>query len=81
MAAHPIRRLFDSGVKVTINSDDPYMFGNTLSEEYYALFQDLNFTERELIDIARNGFEIALWEGEEKDRCIEELNSIAEGME
>ncbi|AWT60694.1 MAG: Adenine deaminase [Candidatus Moanabacter tarae] len=81
MAAHPIRQLFDSNVKVTINSDDPYMFGNTLSEEYYALFQDLDFSERELVDIAQNGFEVALWEGEAKDRCIEELNSIAAGMD
>ncbi len=80
MAAHPIRRLFNSGVKVTINSDDPYMFGNTLSEEYYALYQDLQFTKRELVEIARNGFEIALWEGEERKRGIEELDAIEEGL-
>ncbi len=59
MAHHPIRRLFDAGVRCTINSDDPFMFGNTLSEEYYALATDLGFTHVELARIANNGFEIA----------------------
>lgn len=56
LADHPIRRLFDAGVHCTINSDDPFMFGNTLSEEYYALATDLNFTNEELAQIAANGF-------------------------
>ena len=60
MAAHPIRELFDAGVTVTINSDDPFFFGNRLSEEYFALHQDLNFSVAELAQIAGNGFEIAL---------------------
>lgn len=59
MSEHPIRKLFDAGVRCTINSDDPFMFGNTLSEEYYALATDLNFSNQELTKIAANGFEIA----------------------
>ena len=60
MSEHPIRELFDSGVRCTINSDDPFMFGNSLSEEYYALSTDLNFTDNELKIIAQNGFDIAI---------------------
>lgn len=60
MAAHPIRQLFDAGVRVTVNSDDPFFFGNSLSDDYFALAMDLGFTERELIKVARNGFEVAL---------------------
>ncbi|MEM8868456.1 MAG: adenosine deaminase [Verrucomicrobiota bacterium] len=60
MAKHPIRQLFDAGVRCTINSDDPLMFGNTLSEEYYALATDLNFTESELKQIAQNGFDVKI---------------------
>lgn len=33
-AAHPLRRLYEAGVPVTINSDDPTFFATTLSEEY-----------------------------------------------
>ncbi|MGF1531806.1 MAG: adenosine deaminase [Puniceicoccaceae bacterium] len=57
MTKHPIRQLFDAGIRCTINSDDPFMFGNTLSEEYYALAIDLRFTRSELAQIAANGFE------------------------
>ena len=60
MSEHPIRKLFDSGVRCTINSDDPFMFGNTLSEEYYALATDLDFTEEELAKIAQNGFDVTI---------------------
>lgn len=33
LAAHPLRRLFDAGVPVTINSDDPPLFNTTLNDE------------------------------------------------
>jgi adenosine deaminase len=59
MDKHPIRQLFDAGVRCTVSSDDPFMFGNTLSEDYYALAMDLNFTHEELAQIAQNGFDIA----------------------
>ena len=35
---HPIRRLYDAGVRVTVNTDDPLMFGSDLSEEFLLLF-------------------------------------------
>jgi len=78
MDRHPIRRLFDAGVIVTINSDDPFFFGNSLSEEYYAITDELNFTRPELVRLARNGFELALWEEEPKKQFLEELNLIEE---
>ena len=80
MADHPIRRLFDLGVHCTINSDDPFMFGNTLSEEYYALEMDLGFSQAELAQIARNGFELADWDSDEKAACIAELDGIMESI-
>jgi adenine deaminase len=60
MAAHPIRALFDAGVKVTVSTDDTYFFGNTLAEEYYALHHELAFTRAELARVARHGLEVAL---------------------
>lgn len=78
MQQHPIRKLFDQGVRCTINSDDPFMFGNTLSEEYYALATDLNFTKAELAQIARNGFEIADMGPSMKREVYEELDDLVE---
>lgn len=45
---HPIRRLFDAGVKVTVNTDDALVFGVGLSEEFLALHQAGAFTANEL---------------------------------
>jgi adenosine deaminase len=47
IAAHPIRKLMEPGVPVSINSDDPSLFGIDLSHEYRALERDLGFTREE----------------------------------
>lgn len=80
MDSHPIRQLFDAGVLVTINSDDPFFFGNSLSEEYYAIVEDLNFTRSELVRLAKNGFELALWDTASKNKYSEELDRIAQSL-
>ncbi len=56
---HPLRRLYEAGVRVTLNTDDPAMFGTTLEREYELAATDFGFTQRELIEVARNGFEFA----------------------
>lgn len=76
MAQHPIRALFDAGVRCTISTDDPFSFGNTLSEEYAALATDLGFTRRELVQIARNGFDVATMPATAKQAALAELARV-----
>jgi adenosine deaminase len=45
---HPIRKLFDNGIKVTINSDDLMIFGQTVSDEYLNLYNAGVFSAEEL---------------------------------
>jgi adenosine deaminase len=45
---HPIRRLFDAGVRVTVGTDDPLVFGTSLSGEFLALFDAGVMTAAEL---------------------------------
>ena len=52
---HPIRKLFDSGIKVTINSDDVLIFDSPVSGEYLNLFNEAVFTAEELDIIRMNG--------------------------
>jgi adenosine deaminase len=51
LRAHPIRRLYDAGVRVTVNTDDPLIFGTSLSEEFLALFRAGVMTARELDEL------------------------------
>ncbi|MGF1448905.1 MAG: adenosine deaminase [Opitutales bacterium] len=76
MAAHPLPHMLEAGVTCTINSDDPFMFGNRLSEEYYAVHQDLGFSRTQLARLARNGFEIALMPAAQKAPFLAELDAI-----
>jgi adenosine deaminase/aminodeoxyfutalosine deaminase len=59
---HPVRRLFDAGVPITLNTDDPAMFRCTLEGEYRLAAQQFGFTEQELRTIAENGFRYAFVE-------------------
>jgi adenosine deaminase len=51
LAHHPIRILFENGIRVTINSDDKTIFGKSTSEEYLGLYQAGNLTVEELDQI------------------------------
>ena len=54
--AHPVRRLFDAGVPLTLNTDDPALFRTTLANEYRVAAERFGFSENELRTIAENGF-------------------------
>ena len=56
LAAHPMRRLYDAGVPITLNTDDPGLFGTTLDKEYDLAAREFGFSEQELAQIAENGF-------------------------
>jgi adenosine deaminase len=59
LGAHPLRQLYDAGVPVTLNTDDPAMFETTLEREYEIAATAFGFTEQELSGVAANGFEFA----------------------
>lgn len=57
---HPIRRFFERGILVTVNTDDPKMFGNSLAGEYRALQRELGFSDTEIRALIANS-ERAAW--------------------
>jgi adenosine deaminase len=52
---HPARSYYQSGALVTINTDDPKMFGNSLAEEYRELVAQLGFSQEDIRTVILNG--------------------------
>lgn len=73
--SHPVRRYFDQGLMVTINSDDPAMFQTTLLDEYRRVQEHFEFTDEQMRELARNSFEASFLAAEKK---LEFLNMIDE---
>jgi adenosine deaminase/aminodeoxyfutalosine deaminase len=53
-AEHPLRRYFDLGLMVTLNSDDPAFFGSDVANEYLLAHTEQGFTPDELRQLASN---------------------------
>ncbi|WFF04132.1 adenosine deaminase [Micromonospora sp. WMMD964] len=72
---HPLRQLVDAGLLVTINSDDPPMFGTTLNDEY-AVAARLLGTDREgLAGLARNAVSASFLDAAGKQRITAEIDA------
>ncbi len=48
LESHPVRRLYDEGVRITINTDDPSVCNVTLTQEYELLMERFGFTLEEI---------------------------------
>jgi adenosine deaminase/aminodeoxyfutalosine deaminase len=59
MKDHPVRRLYDAGVPIILNTDDPALFGCTLTSEYEVARREFGFTEEEIEGLVRNSFSFA----------------------
>jgi adenosine deaminase/aminodeoxyfutalosine deaminase len=53
---HPVRRLYDAGVPIVLNTDDPAMFHCTLTGEYELARSAFGFSDAELREVAENAF-------------------------
>jgi adenosine deaminase len=71
--AHPIRIFMEKGIRVTVSSDDPPMFGTDMNNEYMTLHGGLGFTPDELFGISLDAVDSAFLPEEERRRLREEF--------
>jgi len=72
-AEHPMRALYDAGVTLTVNTDDPPMFGATLTGEYIALADHCGFSLEELIQLNLNAVRAAFLPDDERNALLAEF--------
>jgi adenosine deaminase len=73
---HPLRRMMDKGLVVTVNSDDPAYFGGYVGDNYRAVAGALSLTRTEVEALVRNGIEASLMPAAEKLSLLAEVDRV-----
>ncbi len=73
--SHPVRKFFERGLVVTINTDDPKMFGNSLAEEYSLLVNRLGFSPKEICFLILQGIRSSWLPEADKEKLITQFRS------
>jgi aminodeoxyfutalosine deaminase len=76
---HPLRAFVEAGVVVTINSDDPSMFGTSLNREYAIAADLLDLDESGLAGLARTAVEVSFAPDDVKTRILAEIDATIAG--
>ncbi|WP_299533272.1 adenosine deaminase [uncultured Streptomyces sp.] len=76
--AHPLRQMVDAGVLVTINSDDPPMFGTDLNSEYAVAARLLGLDERGIAALAKNAVEASFLDEAGKRKLADEIDTYTD---
>ncbi|MFI0736514.1 adenosine deaminase [Streptomyces sp. NPDC021100] len=75
---HPIREMVAAGVLVTVNSDDPPMFGTDLNNEYAVAARLLELDVRGVADLAKNAVEASFMDAAGKARLAAEIDAYTD---
>ena len=73
---HPLRRYFDAGLMVTVNSDDPALFHSDLEQEYEGARENFGFTDEHLREMAANSIEASFLPAERKVMLLRGIESL-----
>src|SRR4051794_25997699 len=76
--AHPLRELYEAGVKLTLGSDDPPYFGASIGGEYAVARERLGFGEGELRTITRTAVEASFADDAVKSALLKRITDLAD---
>lgn len=79
MAEHPLKRMLEAGLLVTVNSDDPAYFGGYLVDNYVEAALALGLSEHDLVTLAENSFRASFLDEATKARHVEAVRAAAAG--
>ncbi|GAA2032487.1 adenosine deaminase [Catenulispora yoronensis] len=74
---HPVRRMAEAGLSITVNSDDPPMFGTDLNTEYEVAAKLLALDEQGVADLAKNAVRSSFLDAAAKHRLAAEIDAYA----
>ncbi len=78
MAEHPLPRMLEAGLVVTVNSDDPAYFGGYIGANFGAMIESCELSRDELVTLARNSIEAAFITGD--DPLFSDFDAAVEAL-
>ena len=75
---HPLPRFLEAGLTITLNSDDPAMFGTSLEREFVLAARGFGLSRPQLVGLCENAVRAAFLPEEEKQRLLGDLSGVAE---
>ena len=76
MENHNLKQMLDAGLCVTINSDDPAYFGGYMNENFLAAQNGLNLSQKDIVQIAKNGFTASFLPQEDIDVHLKSIDEF-----
>lgn len=77
LAEHPLPAMVEAGLLVTVNSDDPPMFGTSLNKEYAVAARLLGLDAHGVADLARNAVTASFLPAPEQAKILAEIDAYA----
>ena len=74
MENHPLKRMMEKGLLVTVNSDDPAYFGGYICENYLAVQKAFNLNREDIHNLAKNSFRASFLDTPKKKEMIAKLD-------
>lgn len=75
---HPLKRMLDAGLCVTINSDDPAYFGGYMNANFVQTVNALGLTRDEVVALANNSFEASFIDADRRRVCLQQVKAAAQ---
>lgn len=73
ISKHPVRALYDRGVRITLNTDDAGIFGTDIAKEYALAMHHFHFNRSELLDITLCGIEAAFVDNQTRQTLLDHV--------
>lgn len=80
LAEHPLPRLLDAGLKVSLGSDDPPLFDTDLVQEYVRVAEAFGWGKERLVELAAASIEHAFMPAERRARMLAALAGVDVGV-
>ncbi|HHQ14790.1 MAG TPA: adenosine deaminase [Chromatiales bacterium] len=77
MGRHPLAKLLEQGLRVTVNSDDPAYFGGYVNANYRAAADALDLSADQILALTRNSFQASFLDAQAMNHWLREIDTIA----